>query len=93
MGHESCGAVGATINDVKGSEYIESIKKSIEPAITQAKYENNSSAENVTKVNAKVGAENILSQSEEIQEAVKEQGVKVIPAYYHLDTGRVEFLN
>lgn len=92
MGHESCGAIAATMSSAKGSEYIQSIEESIRPAIEQARKENNVSAENVTKDNAKLGAECLLNQSEEIREFVKEQGVKVVPAYYHLDSGKVEFL-
>ena len=93
MGHESCGAVGATIQDTKGSQYIESIKKSICPALIEAKKENNASAENVSKINAKLGVENVLKLSQEMQEATCKNCVKIIPAYYHLDSGRVEFLN
>jgi len=93
MGHESCGAVGATMSDAKGSEYIESIKKSIQPAIAQAKKENNATAEGVSKDNAKLGVCDALKLSEVLQEAAKERGLKIIPAYYHLDTGKVEFLN
>lgn len=93
MGHESCGAVAATMQNAKGSEFIESIEKSIRPAIVQAKMEENVTPENVTKDNAKLGVINILNQSEDIQKAVKEHGVKVMAAYYHLDSGKVEFLN
>lgn len=92
MGHESCGAVAAAMKDTKGSEYISSIKKSIQPAIMQAKRENNESAENITKNNAKLGVIGLLKQSDVLQEAIKKNGLSIIPAYYHLDTGRVEFL-
>lgn len=92
MGHESCGAVAATMKDAKGSKFIESIKKSIQPALIQAKKENNESAENVTKDNAILGASCALKQSEVLEEAIEKEGVKIIPAYYHLDTGKVEFL-
>lgn len=91
MGHESCGAIAATMQNAKGSEYIQSIEKSIRPAIEQAKKEHNETAENITKDNAKLGVQCALEQSETLQEAVK-KGVKIIPAYYHLKTGKVEFL-
>lgn len=93
MGHESCGAVGATMSNAAGSEYIKSIEKSIQPALDQAKKENKVTAENVTELNAKLAVVNLLKESEEMQEAVKEHGVKVVPAYYHLNSGKVEFLN
>lgn len=93
MGHECCGAVGATMSNAKASENIESIKKSIQPALEQAKKENKLSAECVEKNNAKLGATNALKSSEVLREAVEKCGLKVVPAYYDLDTGMVEFMN
>lgn len=93
LGHESCGAIEATMANAKGSKYIESLEKAIRPAIAQAKKENNLSPENVTKINAELDVKNILEESDELQEAVEKRGLKIIPAYYHLDSGKVEFLD
>ncbi len=93
MGHQECGAVKATMGDSKESPAIESIKKAIQPALDKAKKENKLTTENVVKNNVGLGVETTLSQDIHLEEAVKNDGVKIIPAYYHLDTGVVEFLN
>lgn len=92
LGHESCGAVAATMGNAKGSKYIKSIEKSIKPAISEAKKENSLNSACVSKDNAKLVAQDLLKSSKVLQETSKERGLNVIPAYYHLDSGMVEFL-
>jgi len=91
MGHQFCGAVGAAMKDNKESPAIESIKKSIEPAIAKCKNDNAYSYENVTKTHAKLNADEIL-QDKDLCEYAKKHDLKIIPAYYNVDIGKVEFL-
>lgn len=92
MGHEACGAVAATIQGGKDCPEIDSLKKAIEPSICLCKKENNCSAENVTKTHARLDVENIM-KNEHLNEYIKEHHMKIVPAYYHLDTGVVEYLD
>ncbi len=91
LGHGSCGAVGAAMSDEKESPEIESIKKSIEPAITLCKKENHYSYEEVIKAHAKMDVDNILKDKDVANDA-KSRGVLILPAFYDLKTGKVEFL-
>lgn len=91
MGHESCGAVGAAMKDDEAIESIESIKEAIEPAINQCKKENKYTYENVIKTHAIIDADSILEEKE-INEYYKKHDLKIIPAYYSISSGRVEFL-
>lgn len=91
MGHESCGAVGAAMSSEKFSPGIESIKKSIEPAICQCKKDETYTYEGVIKENAKQGVYEIAN-NKCLAETMKKRGVKVIPVYYNLSTGKVEVL-
>lgn len=93
LGHGSCGAVAATMGNAKGSKYIKSIEKSIKPAISEAKKENCLNPECVTKDNACLVAQDLLKSSKVLQELAETRGLQVIPAYYHLDSGMVEFLS
>lgn len=93
LGHGSCGAVGATMSNAKGSKYIKSIEKSIKPAVSQAKKEGCLTPENVTKDNAQIVSGNILAKSAVLRELAENKGLKVVPAYYYLDSGKVEFLS
>lgn len=91
MGHESCGAVGAAMKEGKETPAIESLKKSIEPACIQCKKENKYTYEEVVKTHAKLVAEQIEADKD-LYECMKKRGVKIVPAYYNLSTGKVEFL-
>lgn len=93
MGHQDCGAVKATISGGKETPCIESLKKAIKPAFEKCKKENNISVENVVKTNAKMDVVELLEKDTYLNDYIQEHGVKVVPAYYHLDTGVVEFLN
>lgn len=92
LGHESCGAVGAAMGKTKETPAIESLKKSIKPACTKCKKENLYTYENVVKVNAKLDAGAIL-KDKELSECVKTRGLKVVPAFYDLNSGKVEYLD
>lgn len=91
MGHESCGAVGAAMSDEKQPEAIESLIESIEPAVEKCKHSNTLTYENVIKTHAKLGVEEIL-KDKDLCEFVQKHNVKIVPAYYSLKTGKVEFL-
>ena len=91
LGHESCGAVGAAMKEEKTTPDIESIKESILPAVEKCKADKAYSYDNVIKTNAKLAADEIL-QSDDIKKYYKTHDLKIIPAYYHLGTGDVEFL-
>lgn len=92
MGHESCGAVAASLNTDKASPAIESIKKEIAPAICECKQDNKLTPADIAKVHAKQVAESIMDDKD-LYPSIKKRGIKVISAYYNLSTGKVEFLN
>lgn len=92
LGHESCGAVGAAMSEHKETTAIESLKKAIAPAVSQCKKENKYTYENVIKTHAVLDVQDIL-KDKDLNEFIEKHNVKIIPAYYHLDTGVVEFLN
>jgi carbonic anhydrase len=91
MGHESCGAVGAAMKEDKESPAIESIIESIKPAIDACKKDNSYSYENVIKEHARQAVDSIL-EDKGLSEYMKKHDVKVVPAFYCLQTGQVEFL-
>lgn len=92
MGHESCGAVKAAMKADKESEAIESLVESIEPAVEQCKKENEYTYDNVIKTHVLLDIEDIL-KDKELCEYMQKHNVKIVPAYYSISTGKVEFLN
>ncbi|MDD3594447.1 MAG: carbonic anhydrase [Candidatus Gastranaerophilales bacterium] len=93
MGHEDCGAVTAAVKKAHEGKYIDSFIKSLQPAIKESKKHHGScTITNTVKENAIIGAEELVKSDRIISHYVKEKGLLVIPAYYHLDDGEVEFL-
>jgi carbonic anhydrase len=92
MGHQFCGAVGAAMSTASDVDSIEAIKKSIQPAIEKCRQDDNLTYENAIKANARMTANSILTKDPAFSEYMKEHNVLVIPAYYNLDTGKVDFL-
>lgn len=91
MGHEDCGAVRATLGHVKESEYIESLTKSIQPAVKISKGTGEDLVTEIAKNHAKMTVKAIVNSDHIICDYVKKRGVMVVPAIYHLHTGIVEF--
>ena len=91
MGHEDCGAVKATLGHSHESIYIESLTKTIEPAARISKGEGAELINNTAINHAKMTVKKILESDPIISEYVEKHGVKVIPAMYHLDSGKVDF--
>ncbi|OLA94683.1 MAG: hypothetical protein BHW64_02655 [Candidatus Melainabacteria bacterium LEY3_CP_29_8] len=93
MGHENCGAVTAALSDVHESKFISSLTNSIEPALKM--YDNNSKEDKLTstiKNNALYVTNNLIKSDKILSNYIKNKGLKIMPAYYHLDSGKVEFL-
>lgn len=90
MGHESCGAITAALEDHDGEEgkNFRFLLRYIEPAMSAVKKK---TVNNVVKKNAELTGLSIYKNSRIIQKAVDNKKVKIISAYYHLDSGKVDF--
>lgn len=93
MGHQDCGAINATLSGVSETKYIKSLEDSIQPAVEQCIVKGlEVNSDNVVKAHVLQDIEELMEQDHELVDYMKEHGVKIVPAYYHLDTGKVEFL-
>lgn len=92
MGHSSCGAIGAVASGAALEGHIATLGPAIQTAIKNIKGDegdlvNNASRELARQISAKIAhAEPIVA------ELVKSGAVKIVPAYYDLMSGEVEFL-
>lgn len=91
LGHQSCGAVTAAVAGGDNGPNLNHLLDHIAPAIQAASDPN--SVDEVIRKNAELTVKIISEDSEIIAKAVKAGKVEIVPAYYHLDTGKVEFLN
>lgn len=90
LGHESCGAVTAAVNGGDNGYNLNHLLSHVTPAIAAAG-EAASIAE-VVKKNAEMTAEELAARSLIIGKAAAAEKVKIVPAYYNLKSGKVDFL-
>ncbi|MGH2340268.1 carbonic anhydrase [Segnochrobactraceae bacterium EtOH-i3] len=96
MGHQRCGAVAAACDVVKnGTTFPGSIGPMIAPIVSVARTTKDEPGDFVTntiKASARHTAAALPGRSEIVAGLVKAGKVKIVPAYYDLDSGKVEFL-
>ncbi len=90
MGHQSCGAVTAAVNGGDNGYNLNHLLSHIQPALSVAKP--NDQVNDIVKINANLTANDLMSRSFIIKNAVDKGDVKVVAAYYNLDSGKVDFL-
>lgn len=98
MGHEACGAVKAAMDVVdKNAVFPGSIGRMIEPiipAVLAARGKPGDKVEQAVRANVSRVTERLRTASEPILLDPQRSGkVKVVGAYYALDTGRVDFFD
>lgn len=90
MGHQSCGAVTAAVAGGDNGYNINHMLSHITPAISAC--EEGASITDIVKKNAEMTAEELKKRSSIIGDAVASGKVKIVAAYYNLDSGKVDFL-
>lgn len=90
LGHQSCGAVTAAIGGGDNGYNLNHLLAHVAPAIAASP--DGSEVNDVVKKNAELNAEELKNRSSIIANAVNSGKVKIVPAYYHLTTGEVQFL-
>ncbi|MET0753083.1 MAG: carbonic anhydrase [Pyrinomonadaceae bacterium] len=91
LGHESCGAVAATVSGEKmPTENLQAIVNKISPALKDSKECPIGGKMNTAcvELNVNRSAKNILQKSSLLEEATSE-GLVIIRAVYHMETGEV----
>ena len=90
LGHQSCGAVTAAVQGGDNGYNLNHLLSHITPAIAAA----GSGADivDVVKKNAELTVEALKTRSSIISKAVESGSLKIVPAYYNLDSGKVDFI-
>ena len=90
LGHESCGAVTAAVAGGNNGYNINHLLAHINPAI--AACGDGAPIADVVKKNAQLVVGDLKERSSIIRKAVDSGDVKIVPAYYNLGSGKVDFL-
>ena len=99
LGHKSCGAIKAAIDQVKLGN-ITSMLTKIEPAVVMSKdfpgekiSKNDAYVEEVAKNNIRNTIKTIQQRSPILKEMADKGEIKIVGAYYDLNTGEVSFID
>lgn len=94
IGHESCGAVVAAMKGASVPGSIGAILEQIEPAITDFKgqQDDKSAVKKATEANVLYQVEQ-LKKSPVISQLIEQKKLKVVGAYYNLDSGEISLLS
>lgn len=96
LGHERCGAVKATLEHAqKGGEvpgHIGSLVKAITPVLEHAKQQQGDLLDNAVRANIAQSRDQIGGSQPLLAAAVQAAKLKVVGAYYDLDTGAVKII-
>jgi carbonic anhydrase len=89
MGHSHCGAVSGALKNIE-SGHLTQLVNQIKPAIPQVR-DQAEVTEITAKNNVKLTIQDILNQSEIIKELVDSGKIKIVGAFYDVETGKVLF--
>lgn len=90
LGHQSCGAVTAAVAGGDNGYNLNHLLAHINPAIAASPA--GAAVNDVVRKNAELTATELQTRSAIIRDAVAAGKLKIVPAYYHLDSGKVEML-
>jgi len=102
LGHQSCGAVTAAMAGGDNGYNLNHLLAHLQPAVNAVAEGNtdrdygDQSVDAVVRENAIRTGQDLVARSSIIQDAIqgsRDQALKIIPAWYVLDTGVVEFLS
>lgn len=98
MGHESCGAVKAAMAVVESNArfpgQIGNMIEPIIPAVLEARGQTGDATENAVRQNVRRVVRTLREESDPLLlEPLKQGRLKIVGAYYHLDTGVVDFFD
>lgn len=92
LGHERCGAVAAVVDGGELPGVIESLVFAIRPAVEASEEETGDRLTNAIKANVRLQVERLLT-SPMIASAVEAGTLKVVGAYYDLDSGEISLIS
>ncbi len=92
LGHTNCGAIGAVAQGAKLEGHIASLIPAIQPAVDKVRDQEGDLTDNAAREVARMTAIQLQESQPIIANLVKEGKLKVVPAFYELESGEVSLL-
>jgi carbonic anhydrase len=97
LGHQACGAVDATIKQIKkGASFpghIPSLTKALTPAVNRVSNQPGDLLANAIKENVLLTVQKLQTAGPILSEAVDQKKLRVVGGVYDLNTGKVELVS
>jgi len=93
LGHSRCGAIEATAARGSMEGHLPCLAEAIQPSLDEVKGKPGDLINNAAKANAKIIAEKLSLSGPILTERVNTAKLKVVAAFYDLDTGLVEVIS
>jgi len=93
LGHQKCGAVISATKDIQVQSHIQSIFNAIKPAVEEAKNQSGDLIYNSVRNNIQITVNKLRLSDPVITKYLQNESLKIVGAYYCLDSGKVEFLD
>lgn len=97
LGHRACGAVKATVDALAKSEegegHLPFIIHAIQPAVAEARKRPGDVVDNAVRANVWKAIEQLKQAGPILSAMVRNQKLKIVGAYYDLESGKVELLD
>jgi carbonic anhydrase len=97
LGHQACGAVDATIKQIKNGAsfpgHIPSLTKALTPAVNAVSKEPGDLLANAVKQNVILTVQKLQTAGPILNEAVNQKKLRVVGGVYDLNTGKVELVS
>ncbi|MEI8344760.1 MAG: carbonic anhydrase [Candidatus Omnitrophota bacterium] len=90
LGHKRCGAVSATVKGQATAGHLPAIAAKIAPAVERSKGQSGDLVDNAVRENVLVVMETLSASEPVLKEAVEKGKVRIVGAYYDLDSGEVK---
>ncbi len=90
LGHQNCGAVTAAVSGGDNGYNLNQLLSHLIPAISAAG--EGADINTVVRKNAELTVEALKTRSPIISDAVESGKLRVVPAYYNLESGRIDLL-
>jgi carbonic anhydrase len=92
MGHEKCGAVTAALAGGEAGGHVQAIVNDIAPVIAEAKKNTKDPLDEAVRLNVRRVVGELETSEPILANAAKDGKIKIVGAYYSLDSGKVTML-
>lgn len=93
LGHSKCGAVAASLENKLHRSHIDHIIKHIRPSIPSSQKISEDMMTETAKSHTKRMVKKLIDAKSVFSHLIQRKKLKIIPAFYSLDTGKIELLD